>query len=72
MNGPIRSRPAFTVGSSDLKGSDFNAKGVYNEHGESCSTGGMSVETRICRQCPNRKPAVPPGEIVKPGSLAGD
>lgn len=26
-------------------------KGVYNEYGESCSGGGMSVETRICRQC---------------------
>lgn len=72
MNDSTCSRLAFTVGSSDLKGSDFNAKGVYNEHGESCSTGGMSVETRICRQCLNREPAVPPGEIVKPGSPAGD
>lgn len=47
-------------------------KGVYNEYGEPCSGGGMSVETRICRQCLAKTPPGPPGEIVEPGSPADD
>lgn len=41
-------------------------KGVYNRHGESCSAGEMAVKSRICRQCLNGEPAVPPGETVEP------
>jgi len=40
-------------------------KGVYNRQGESCSALEMAVKSRICRQCLNKEPAVPPGEIVE-------
>jgi len=41
-------------------------EGVYNRQGESCSAQEMPVKSRICRQCLDRAPPEPPGEIVDP------
>ncbi len=40
-------------------------KGVYDRNGESCSAREMPVKSRICRQCLNGDPALPPGEVVQ-------
>ncbi len=41
-------------------------RGIYNRHGEPCSTGEIAVKSRICRQCLNKEPPGPPGEVVQP------
>lgn len=38
--------------------------GEYDKNGDSVSSGGMLVKSRICRQCLDKAPAGPPGEIV--------